>query len=44
MNPPAKAPILRPPNKPASIVTFDWLVRLPDPKPQPAKDNHHAQR
>lgn len=31
-------PTLRPSSKqPATVVSFDWLVRLPAPKPQPLK-------
>lgn len=39
-------PTLKTGKQPATIVSFDWLVRLPDSKPQQPKPkaNNHAQR
>ena len=38
-------PTLKTTKQPAAIVSFDWLVRLPDSKPQPKpKVKNHAQR
>lgn len=43
MNTPQK-PTLKTTKQPATIVSFDWLVRLPE-KPQPkSKGNTNAQR